>query len=190
MDNLHLKIKALRKVHKRTQEEVATALKMTKGNLSRMEKGEVTISPERHSELAKYFGMSDEELAAYETLEEKVTKEERQDALSEMLRQRDDRIRRMQQATENYLYGLFGNHLIDETAERLKKKKDVKPAAERVWDTPGVEHLLNGENTAADFPMLEPFRVYRELKAKENLKGFMEAVRAELGLSPDDPDPM
>ncbi|MBB6610507.1 helix-turn-helix transcriptional regulator [Pontibacter sp. Tf4] len=190
MENLHLKIKALRKEEGRTQEQVATVLGMTKGNLSRMEKGEVAISPERLSELAAYFGKSVEELAAYETLEEKVTKEERQDALSEMLRQRDERIRRMQQAAENYLYGLLGNHLIDETAERLKGKKNIKPAAERVWDTPGIEHLLNGENTSENFPMLEPFRVYRELKAKEKMKGFMEAVRAELGLSPDDPDPM
>jgi transcriptional regulator with XRE-family HTH domain len=185
MQNLHLKIKALRKEKGDTQEQVATGLGMTKGNLSRMEKGEVAISSERLTELAAYFGMSREELIAYETLAEKVTKEERRDLLSADLQQHKAQISRMQRATEHYLYALYGRLLHQAQQKDKDGKEAMKKAAEKLWATPAIEHLLNGENTSEEFPMLAPFRAYR----KQRAIGLMEAIKQELGLSPDDPDP-
>ena len=185
MENLHLKIKALRKEKGHTQEQVATALGMTKGNLSRMEKGEVAISNERLSELAAYFGMTVGEVVAYETLEEKVTKEERRDLLSAEARQHRAQISRMQRATEHFLYALYGRLLFQAQQEEKNGKEAVKKAAEKLWETPGMEHLLNGENTSEGFAMLAPFREYR----KQQAQGLMEVIRQELGLKPEDPDP-
>lgn len=186
MENLHLKIKAIRKAQGKTQEQVADALDMTKGNLSRMEKGDVAISSERLAALAAFFNMRVEEVVSYETLEERVTKEERQDTLSEKLRQKEDRIRRMQQSTESFLFGMLGVYMVAEGKDRQEGKPDVKPAAQRLWETHAIEHLLNGENTSKDFLMLPPFREYRKLQAQATL----EMIREELGLSPDDPDPI
>jgi transcriptional regulator with XRE-family HTH domain len=185
MENLHLKIKALRKEKGDTQEQVATALGMTKGNLSRMEKGEVAITRDRQEALATYFGKTRDELLAYETPEEKVTKEERRDLLSSDLQQHKAQISRMQRATEHFLYGLYGRLLHQEQQDEPDSKVAMKNAVEKLWAFPAIEHLLNGENTSADFPMLAPFREYR----KQRAKGLMEAIKEELGLSPDDPDP-
>lgn len=185
MENLHLKIKAIRKGQGKTLEQVASSIGMTKGNLSRMEKGDVAISPEKLLKLATCFGMSVEELAAYETLEERVTKEERQDTLSEKLRQREDQIRRMQQANENYLYGIYGKFLFDAEQDRKNGVQDVKSATDRLMEMRGIEHLLNGENTSVDFPLLAPFREHRQKQAS----AYMDMIREELGLSPEDPDP-
>lgn len=185
MENLHVKIKALRKEKGDTQEQVATALGMTKGNLSRMEKGEVAITKDRLEALAAYFGKTRDELIAYETPEEKATKEERRDLLSAEVQQYKAQISRMQRATEHFLFALYGRLLFQAQQEEKNGKKAVKVAVERLWETPAIEHLLNGENTNEDFAMLAPFREYR----KQRAKGLMEVIRQELGLSPEDPDP-
>ncbi|GAA4310142.1 helix-turn-helix transcriptional regulator [Nibribacter koreensis] len=160
MSNIHHKIRSVRKARGMTQEAVAEALGMTKGNLSRMEKGDVTISQERIDTLAKFFGMSAEELATYETLEEKVTKEDRNSVFSEQLRQREAQILRMQRETELFLLELLSQLVREDEAQGHPQP------GHRLFELPGIGRLLNGENTTAGFALLEPYREHELFKAQ------------------------
>ncbi|QHL87988.1 helix-turn-helix domain-containing protein [Nibribacter ruber] len=160
MDGINTKIKAARKARGLTQEAVAEELGMTKGNLSRMEKGDVAFSPERIETLARLFGMTVEELATFETLEEKVNREDRHSALSEQLRNREAQIGRMQRETERFLLELLSQMVREDEAQGHPQP------GHRLFELPGIGRLLNGENTTPDFALLEPYREHELFKAQ------------------------
>ena len=182
MKNLHFKIKGMRKAKGLTQESVAEALGMTKGNLSRMEKGDVGVSPERLELMAGLFGVSVDELLAFEPVEERVTAELRQDTLSEKVRAQEALIKRMRRDTERFLLTVLTRYINEDEQAKKEGRKITLHADDRLWELPGVAHLLNGENTSPDFFLLEPFNEYHNHKALALVLG---QLRTELGEEDD-----
>src|SRR5688572_17622375 len=107
MKEVHEQIKAIRKARGFTQEVVADVLGIKKANLSRIESGNIKLSDDKLETLATFFGMSIEEIATFESVQDKVKKERRKDKFEELLEKQEKQIERMQRNTEDFITELL-----------------------------------------------------------------------------------
>jgi putative transcriptional regulator len=69
-DSLNTKIQQLRKEHKLSQEELAAAVGVTRQTITSLERGKYTASLVLAYKIAKYFGLTIEEVFDFSDVEE------------------------------------------------------------------------------------------------------------------------
>lgn len=176
MQNLHKKIRALRKQKGLTLEAVAKKLGMTKGNLSRLERGEVSLSEERSRALAALFDVSVEDLQGVKV------DEDHELPLKKALMQKQQQIERMQKATEDFMYGflyVIANRIMDKNLGY--EMKHASPLAQRrLFGMPGIRHLFNGENIKTDSDLYSAYQQYKAAVEEERrIQAMMSLEKPE-----------
>ncbi|KAA9325043.1 helix-turn-helix domain-containing protein [Adhaeribacter soli] len=161
MKEIHRQIKAIRKSKGLTQDELADVLGMKKANLSRIESGAVNLKPEKLKIFADYFKMSLEEIASFESAQDKIKKEKQPVDLEAALLEKEKQIERMQLAVESFLaFALkqFEDIIEGKAANPFNDDRLPKTPLEAVSELSGMVFILNSENVRPEFPLTESFR--------------------------------
>jgi transcriptional regulator with XRE-family HTH domain len=165
MRELYQQIKAIRKARGLKQEAIAAVLGIKKSNLSRIENGGITLTDDKLEKLAVFFKMTIEEIASFETAQDKILKEKQKSSLEDMVELQQKQIERMRRNNENFLIDLH-NHFNDQLnagkTNLLGDDSKPKNAFEALCKIKGIKHLFNDESLHANFPLLAPFQKYQE----------------------------
>lgn len=178
MKDIHNKIKSIRLTQKLTQEDVAQKLGMSKANYSRIEKGDVALTPEKLEILQDVFGMTSEEILAHETAQERLGWTN-SSVLEETIKQQAAQIERMQANTEHFLEALVKHFQKSSVAATLEKDKPMDAMAV-VFNIEGLAHILNKENAPASSPLLHAYNEYKKAQTTRMAELFIDAVNKDL----------
>ncbi|WP_299818117.1 helix-turn-helix transcriptional regulator [uncultured Pontibacter sp.] len=179
MTEIHNKIKSIRLSKKLTQEDVAQKLGMSKANYSRIEKGDVALTPEKLEILQEVFGMSSEEIRNHETAQERLGLTN-SNVLEETIKQQAAQIERMQANTEHFLEALVKHFQNPALASTLETKDTPMDAMAAVFNIDGLAHILNKENTFADSPLLHAYNEYKKAQLLMTTSYFIDALNKDL----------
>jgi transcriptional regulator with XRE-family HTH domain len=185
MRELHQQIKAIRKARGLKQEEIAALLGIKKANLSRIENGGITLTDDKLEKLVAFFKMSIEEIASFETAQDKLLKEKQKGGMENLVEQQQKQIERMRRGNENFLIELhnhFQQQLNAGKTNLLGEDSNPKDAFEALCKIKGIKHLMNDENLHPGFPLLAPFQAYQEEYPELTLDLALKQLDIALGL--------
>ncbi|WP_439880744.1 helix-turn-helix domain-containing protein [Pontibacter sp. MBLB2868] len=178
MKDINSKIKSIRLLKKLKQEDVAQALGMSKANYSRIEKGDVNLSPEKLEALQSVFDMSSEEIFNHETAEERLGLSNH-GVLEEVVKQQAAQIERMQLNTERFLEALIKHQQKPSSDTLAVNDTNVADAIASVFAIDGVDYLLNKENLREDYPLLDAYKDFRTSTLAYGISLFIDALTKE-----------
>jgi transcriptional regulator with XRE-family HTH domain len=178
MKDIHNKIKSIRLSQKKTQDEVAQHLGMSKANYSRIEKGDVALTPEKLEILQDIFNMPSEAILAHETAQERLGLPN-SSVLEDTIKQQASQIERMQANTANFLEALV-KHFQKSPAIATLEKDAPMDAIAVVFNIEGIAHILNKESVSADSPLLNAYNEYKKAQTLMTASLFIDALNKDL----------
>lgn len=178
MQNIHSKIKSIRLAKKLKQEDIAIKLGMSKANYSRIEKGDITLSPEKLEILQSVFNMTSEEILSHETAQERLGLSNH-GALEEIVKQQAAQIERMKSNSENFLEALIKHFQKPPTSPTLDNGKDIPNSIATVLAIDGIDYILNKDNVGEDYPLLAAYKQYKVSLLGYGIGLFIDALIKE-----------
>ncbi|WP_162428184.1 helix-turn-helix domain-containing protein [Pontibacter pudoricolor] len=178
MQNIHSKIKSIRLAKNLKQEDIAIKLGMSKANYSRIEKGDITLSPEKLEILQSVFNMTSEEILNHETAQERLGLPNH-GALEEIVKQQAAQIERMKSNSENLLEALIKHFQKPITSSKLDSGNDIPNAIASVFAIDGIDFILNKDNIGEDHPLLAAYKQYKISLLGYGIGLFLDALIKE-----------
>lgn len=179
MRDIHSKIKSIRLSKKLKQEDLAQALGMSKANYSRIEKGDVALTPEKLEILQEVFDMSGEDILAHETAQERLGLAN-SSTLEDIIKQQTAQIERMQSNTEYFLEALVKHFHQTSISSTNESENLPMEAIATVFRIDGIAHILNKENTRSDFSLLHAYNEYMKAVRVRLADLFVRALDKDL----------